>query len=84
MLEPRTNPVAPASSAGPGGGHPLLLPQWGGECSRVALLPGELPCHWIVVQKGHLERVAGSGVWCGWGRPGPPGSKSVFQESELT
>lgn len=32
MLEPFTDPVAPASSAGPGGGRPLLLPQWGGEC----------------------------------------------------
>lgn len=31
------------------------------------------------VRRSSLRRVVGSGVWCGWGRPGP-----VFQEFEST
>lgn len=37
----------------------LLLPQRGGECSGVALLPGELLVIGLWFKKGHLERVAG-------------------------
>ena len=65
MLGPHSS-RCPASSAGPGGGRSLLLPQWGGEC------PGLPGCRGAPSQP-YLEGVVGSGVWRWWGRPGPPG-----------
>lgn len=85
MREPLTITLPLLPPQGLSGGHPLLLPQRGGECSGVALLPGELPCHWIVVPegppgKGGREREYG----VGGGDQGLLAQKSVFQESELT
>ena len=83
MLERLTDPVTPAPSAGPGGGHPLLLPQRGGECR------GLLCCRGSSFVTGLWLRRA---AWTGWRERGGAGVgetraswfRSVFQEAELT
>lgn len=48
-------PAASAASAGPGGGHPLLLPQRGGECAWVAWISSLATGCWLreLPGKGH-------------------------------
>lgn len=41
-----TDPLLLCPSAGPGGGGPLLLPQWGGECSWLPRWRSSLATEW--------------------------------------
>lgn len=65
-----TDPLLLCPPAGPGGGGPLLLPQWGGECPRLPRWRSSLATG--VLLRSSLERVVGRHGWCGWGRPGSP------------